>query len=275
MCEAMRSPARPVGRSTSRAHGSQPATQHVGSLARIKSSIAQLGRRVRAKPQHKPVVASPAKRNSRLLSWGRLRPSLSSLLVVSTTLCCAAGVDNGAAEPADSSETDASASSFTVLPVAGDGRCMFRSIVLGIWRASGQEGTRPATQVETNLADHLRQIAVLEMKARREEIEWALEEDFDTYTAKMSGVSAWGGEPELLMLSHAIRYPIWVYMVNDGAFKSIAQYGQEYRVVGETKHEPIRILFHGAGHYEGLHANHPDMGKQSSQHLRKLVEMLS
>ena len=103
------------------------------------------------------------------------------------------------------------------------------------------------------------------------------QEDFSTYTARMSAVSAWGGEPELLMLSHAIRYPIWVYMVNDGEFKSIAQYGDEYRYNEQTKqrHDPIRVLFHGAGHYEGLHGTLPGHGKTVVPHLRQLINMLS
>ena len=103
------------------------------------------------------------------------------------------------------------------------------------------------------------------------------QEDFSTYTARMSAVSAWGGEPELLMLSHAIRYPIWVYMVNDDEFKSIAQYGDEYRYNEQTKqlNDPIRVLFHGAGHYEGLHGTLPGHGKTVVPHLRQLINMLS
>ncbi|KAG5521873.1 hypothetical protein RHGRI_034187 [Rhododendron griersonianum] len=59
----------------------------------------------------------------------------------------------------------------------------------------------------------------------------------------------WGGEPELLMSSHVLQVPITVYMRdNKSSFlKVIAEYGQEY-----GKGNPIRVLYHGYGHYDAL-----------------------
>jgi len=44
------------------------------------------------------------------------------------------------------------------------------------------------------------------------------------------------------------RMPITVYMKDKGGIIAIAEYGQEY---GTDK--PIRVLYHGFGHYEALH----------------------
>jgi len=45
------------------------------------------------------------------------------------------------------------------------------------------------------------------------------------------------------------RMPITVYMYDDkcGGLISIAEYGQEY-----GKDNPIRVLYHGFGHYDAL-----------------------
>ena len=52
---------------------------------------------------------------------------------------------------------------------------------------------------------------------------------------------------ELIGISY--RMPITVYMYDEdaGGLISIAEYGQEY-----GKENPIRILYHGFGHYDAL-----------------------
>jgi hypothetical protein len=44
--------------------------------------------------------------------------------------------------------------------------------------------------------------------------------------------------------------PITVYMHDEeaGGLIAIAEYGQEY-----SKDDPIRVLYHGFGHYDALH----------------------
>lgn len=88
-----------------------------------------------------------------------------------------------------------------------------------------------------------------EFVKRREETEWFIEGDFDTYVSQMRKPHVWGGEPELLMLSHVLRVPITVYMHDNkyGGLISIAEYGQEYGT-----DNPIRVLYHGYGHYDAL-----------------------
>lgn len=43
------------------------------------------------------------------------------------------------------------------------------------------------------------------------------------------------------------RAPITVYMRERGGIISIAEYGQEYGT-----NNPVRVLYHGYGHYEAL-----------------------
>ncbi|EMS56573.1 hypothetical protein TRIUR3_04599 [Triticum urartu] len=85
---------------------------------------------------------------------------------------------------------------------------------------------------------------------RRTETEWFIEGDFDTYVSQIRKPHVWGGEPELLMASHVLQMPITVYMREEaaGGLIAIAEYGQEY-----GKEDPIRVLYHGCGHYEALH----------------------
>jgi hypothetical protein len=42
--------------------------------------------------------------------------------------------------------------------------------------------------------------------------------------------------------------PITVYMKDKGGIIAIAEYGQEY-----GNENPIRVLYHGSGHYEAVH----------------------
>lgn len=93
----------------------------------------------------------------------------------------------------------------------------------------------------------------------------------------------WGGEPELLMSSHVLQYvlvqilycfnflpdirfihgfkvcpglfcrvSITVHMFDNktDCLKVIAEYGQEY-----GKDNPIRVLYHGYGHYDALRSS--------------------
>ncbi|KAF9603368.1 hypothetical protein IFM89_035613, partial [Coptis chinensis] len=76
-----------------------------------------------------------------------------------------------------------------------------------------------------------------------------LEGEFDAYVMQMRQAHIWGGEPELLMSSHVLQMPITVYMRDNisGNLKIIAEYGKEY-----GKENPIRVLYHGYGHYDAL-----------------------
>lgn len=136
---------------------------------------------------------------------------------------------------------------YSVIGIPGDGRCLFRSVAHGACLRSGKP--TPSERLQKELADELRAGVADEFIRRREETEWFIEGDFDTYVSQMRKPHVWGGEPELLMLSHVLRMPITVYMHDDkhGGLISIAEYGQEY-----GKDNPIRVLYHGYGHYDAL-----------------------
>lgn len=136
---------------------------------------------------------------------------------------------------------------FTVIGIPGDGRCLFRSVGHGACLRSGKPA--PSESLQKQLADELRARVADELIKRREETEWFIEGNFDNYVSQIRKPHVWGGEPELLMLSHVLRMPITVYMYDDkyGGLISIAEYGQEY-----GKDNPIRVLYHGFGHYDAL-----------------------
>ncbi|XP_065856388.1 OVARIAN TUMOR DOMAIN-containing deubiquitinating enzyme 4-like isoform X2 [Euphorbia lathyris] len=136
---------------------------------------------------------------------------------------------------------------YSVIGIPGDGRCLFRSVSHGACLRAGQPA--PSGTLQRDLADNLRARVADEFIKRREETEWFVEGDFDTYVAQMRKPHVWGGEPELFMASHVLKMPINVYMYdqNAGGLISIAEYGQEY-----GKDNPIRVLYHGSGHYDAL-----------------------
>ncbi|KAL8258649.1 hypothetical protein R6Q59_026602 [Mikania micrantha] len=139
---------------------------------------------------------------------------------------------------------------YSVTGIPGDGRCLFRAVAHGACIRSGKPV--PNESLQRELADELRARVADEFVKRREETEWFIEGDFDSYVSQIRKSHVWGGEPELLMASHVLKMPISVYM-NDkdsGGLISIAEYGQEY-----GKENPIRVLYHGFGHYDALHIN--------------------
>ncbi|XP_043691888.1 OVARIAN TUMOR DOMAIN-containing deubiquitinating enzyme 4-like isoform X2 [Telopea speciosissima] len=136
---------------------------------------------------------------------------------------------------------------YSITGIPGDGRCLFRSVAHGACLRSGKPS--PSESLQRELADELRARVADEFVNRREETEWFVEGDFDTYVSQIRKPSVWGGEPELFMASHVLRMPINVYMYDEdaGGLIAIAEYGQEY-----GKEDPIRVLYHGFGHYDAL-----------------------
>ncbi|KAF5742569.1 hypothetical protein HS088_TW09G00620 [Tripterygium wilfordii] len=146
-----------------------------------------------------------------------------------------------------SDEKNDKSADYKVTGVMADGRCLFRAIAHGACLRSGEQA--PDENRQTELADELRAQVVDELLKRREESEWFIEEDFDTYVKRIQQPYVWGGEPELLMASHVLKTLISVYMKDrtSGNLVIIANYGEEYRKDNES---PINVLFHGYGHYD-------------------------
>ncbi|CAH2063766.1 unnamed protein product [Thlaspi arvense] len=136
---------------------------------------------------------------------------------------------------------------YSIIGIPGDGRCLFRSVAHGFCLRSGK--LPPGEKIQRRLADELRTRVADEFINRRQETEWFVEGDFDTYVTQIREPHVWGGEPELFMASHVLKMPITVYMKDEkaGGLISIAEYGQEY-----GKEDPIQVLYHGFGHYDAL-----------------------
>eukprot|EP01018_Ginkgo_biloba_P032907 Gb_28852 [translate_table: standard] len=145
---------------------------------------------------------------------------------------------------------------YSVTGIPGDGRCLFRAVAHGACLRTGKPS--PDEKQQRELADELRASVADEFLKRRKETEWFVEGDFDTYVKQIRKPHVWGGEPELLMASHVLQMPITVYMNarNSDGLIAIAEYGQEY-----GKENPIRVLYHGFGHYDALQV--PTDGAQS------------
>ncbi|KAK8926017.1 OTU domain-containing protein [Platanthera zijinensis] len=136
---------------------------------------------------------------------------------------------------------------YSIIGIPGDGRCLFRSVAHGACIRAGK--SVPNENLQRELADELRSLVADEFIKRREETEWFIEGKFDDYVSHIRRLHVWGGEPELLMASHVLQMPITVYIYDDeaGGLLAIAEYGQEY-----GKEGPIRVLYHGTGHYDAL-----------------------
>jgi hypothetical protein len=139
---------------------------------------------------------------------------------------------------------------YDIHKIAGDGRCLFRSLVVS--KSLEDENTRLSAEREVLEADTLREQTIRELIKRREELEWIIEGDFDEYCANMRYPGAWGGEPEILVASHVLRRPIEVHMKVVGEpLRSIGIYGNEDYGTATAKPK-LMLLFHGQGHYEAL-----------------------
>ncbi|GLT39710.1 hypothetical protein SLA2020_138860 [Shorea laevis] len=136
---------------------------------------------------------------------------------------------------------------YSVIEIPGDGRCLFRSVAHGARLRSGRPA--PKEHLQRQLADELRAKVADEFVKRRNETEWFVEGDFDTYVSQIREPHNWGGEPELFMASHVLKMPITVYMYDKdaGGLITIAEYGEEY-----GKKNPVRVLYNGSGHYDAL-----------------------
>jgi len=141
---------------------------------------------------------------------------------------------------------------FEVHPVAGDGRCLFRSVAVAMALRDG--GARPPPEEETREADRLRAAAVDDLERRRDEVEWFIEGNFDAYCASMRQTRAWGGEPEILSLARVLGVRIEVFVEardsEENGLRSIGAYGDDDD--DEDASTTIAVVFRGAGHYEAL-----------------------
>ena len=202
------------------------------------------------------MVTTAAARNSSSSSTNnrahalKLTTTTSNRRLNNNTLVCANNNNNNNGEEEELMKSEKY--SYVVHKIQGDGRCLFRSLVVSKSITDSDDGVRILTpQREIFEADNLREKTIEELMRRREELEWIIEGDFDEYCKQMRYFNAWGGEPEILVASHVLKRPIDVNLApsRKGEFvRKIGVYGEEYSKNGKAVH----LLFHGAGHYEAL-----------------------
>ncbi|KAK3278162.1 hypothetical protein CYMTET_13884 [Cymbomonas tetramitiformis] len=146
-----------------------------------------------------------------------------------------------------------------VIRVTGDGKCMFRSLALGL--AASRNQSMSSSREETE-ADQLRMAvfdAMCKSTKRRMDFPEAIiavkaESDFDRYCKRVQKPSFWGGEAELLVLSKMLKQPIGVYLPDKkhGGFRLIQEYGAKFNIENGGKRKVIKLLYNGQNHYDLL-----------------------
>ncbi|KAA0032220.1 OTU domain-containing protein [Cucumis melo var. makuwa] len=103
-------------------------------------------------------------------------------------------------------QNDESSTDYRVTGVLADGRCLFRAIAHGACLRSGEEA--PDDDRQRELADELRAKARLEFMHNHPFVG-----DFDVYVMRIQQPFVWGGEPELLMVSHVLKQ-VFIYIAS-------------------------------------------------------------
>ncbi|BBN11213.1 hypothetical protein Mp_5g10040 [Marchantia polymorpha subsp. ruderalis] len=157
----------------------------------------------------------------------------------------------------------------SVRRISGDGRCMFRALVVGMATNKGQNLSYMEEEQE---ADQLR-LAVMDAICTPDQrshiyeealIAITVEESLKRYCQRIPSPSFWGGESELLVLSKMCCQPIIVYIPESeaknrgyrggGGYIPIAEYGSDYKKPGKDRkaRKPVRLLYSGSNHYDLL-----------------------
>ena len=137
------------------------------------------------------------------------------------------------------------------IQIAGDGRCLFRSIARAMAVIDNPWEPMSAEQ-EKQKADALRALAHKTISVDRKtwfESKGVIEGNFKEYCRQMKEPHFFGGEAELVALSGSLQRAITVFMPDmQGGFRSIAEYGTEHSGNGKL----IRVLYNGKNHYDCL-----------------------
>ncbi|QDZ19378.1 OTU-like cysteine protease [Chloropicon primus] len=161
---------------------------------------------------------------------------------------------------------NAKAERFKVFQVMGDGRCMFRALVIGLALTKGKFVSKRSEEAE---ADTLR-IAAAEALCRSARIQdryadsaFTVKSEYgsvDNYCELVKTPDFWGGNAELMVLSDMLEQPIVVYRPEREArgkgkgFVPYVYYGTEYlreTAKGKVK-KPVNLLYSKGNHYDLL-----------------------
>lgn len=162
---------------------------------------------------------------------------------------------------------NAKAERFKVFQVMGDGRCMFRALVIGLALSKGKFVSKRSEESE---ADTLR-VAAAEALCRSSRIQdryadsaFTVKAEYgtvDNYCELVKTPDFWGGNAELMVLSEMLEQPIVVYRPEREArgkgkgFVPYVYYGAEHaRASGGAKKpkKPVCLLYSRGNHYDLL-----------------------
>lgn len=173
------------------------------------------------------------------------------------------GIVYSSSSSAAASPVDDALPTYGLVNIAGDGRCLFRSV-----HVSRQLVRGDSADDDTTAADALRAAAVSELRQRRDELSWAVEGNFDSYLDRMSSPHAWGGELELVALGHVVGDGVIdVHMPSNDDDKAdavvtsgsrsiktrvISSYQSEGSIAAATTRIRVPVFYDGVGHYQAL-----------------------
>ena len=148
-----------------------------------------------------------------------------------------------------------------IVPVRGDGRCLYRAIAKNL---ASTDGRRLSEDLERADADYLRKVAwktICYDRSKEFEAKHVIEGSLKAYCAQMRNPTFYAGEAEMLALTDVLKRPIQVYLRSSrGELRNIQTYGQQYAAIKTpkgrrkvTKIVPaIRVLYTNGNHYDAL-----------------------
>ena len=148
----------------------------------------------------------------------------------------------------------------TKVAVKGDGRCLFRSLALGLAASRGVFLTPSAEEEEADLLRLAVADAICPSEQRRKQFPDALisiksEFTLKDYCKRIIAPTFWGGEAELLVLTALLKQPVTVYLAPGNAlgYRALVTYGEKYELKKNgSKRRPIKLLYSNGNHYELL-----------------------
>ena len=167
-----------------------------------------------------------------------------------------------AAQPLGRLESGSAVEYLSCVKVKPDGRCLFRSLVLGL---AANKGTVLSSAQEEKEADLLRGACAealcpsLESRAKYPEavVSIKAEMSIQEYCKRVALPNFWGGESELLVLTQLLRQPVTVYLPADGGrslgYVPLVSYGTQFATTKSGKErKKVKLLYSNGNHYDLL-----------------------
>lgn len=135
------------------------------------------------------------------------------------------------------------------VPCPGNGNCLFASIGTSVGEDAGRVRKRIVTELWSNRREYEPFFtSAIKNKANARDRHDLMDKTYPKYIERMLKPGQWGGEMELKAASSVYGRKVEVL---DHSFYLISEYaaGADSRVVGV---EPIRVLYNGSSHYDGV-----------------------